>query len=286
MRSVMLMKSSELISVVMGVCYRRTETNLLKRAVESILQQTHQNLELLICENGSTQEAKNLLKQFACQDSRIRMIDGSGTSMLSEKLNRCIKAAKGNYIARQDDDDESRLDRLETQIAFLDNNPQYAFVGCNVNIEQDGVILGVRKLPFAPTVRNFLFVQPFIHPSLMFRRECLEKIKYYSESKYCYGCEDYDLLLHLYQCGFQGANLQQPYFTYHIPSKGLSNRTFLMRCNEVVVRWKRFKALGMLPQSIPYVIKPIMVGLIPINLLHKLKSMHCMTRVQKENKNE
>ena len=265
------MKPVELISVAMGVRYRRQGTQLLQRAVDSILHQTYANLEFLICENGSTEEAKALLARYAQEDRRIRLIDGSGATLLAEKLNRCIREAKGQWIARQDDDDWSRPDRLEKQLDFLEENPQYGFLGCWVKVEQDGEIVGIRSFPKSPEIKDFLFTQPFIHPTLMFRKQCLERIGGYTALAYCHGCEDYDLLLRLYQAGFRGANLPEPYFTYHIPSKGQSNRTATMRLNEAIVRWRRFRALGLLPGALPYVFKPVIVGLIPQKALYKMK---------------
>ena len=282
----MPMKQVELISVAMGVCFRRQGTQLLQRAVDSILQQTHADLELLICENGSTAEAKEFLAQYAREDSRIRLIDGAGAFLLGEKLNRCIRAAKGAWIARQDDDDWSRPDRLEKQLAFLKREIQYGFVGCWVELEQEGKIVGIRSFPQAPEARDFRFVQPIIHPTLVFRKECLETVGGYSESKHCHGCEDYDLLLRLYQAGFQGANLPKSYFIYHLPPRGRSNRTALMRLNEVIVRWERFRALDMLPGALPYVIKPVAVGLIPPGLLSKIKHRYYDAATQEANAHE
>lgn len=275
------MRPFELISVAMGVRYRREDLTLLCRAIESVLQQTHSNLEFLICENDSTQEAKALLAQYALQDSRIRLIDGSGTSLLSEKLNRCILAAKGRWIARQDDDDCSLPDRLARQVEFLHVNRQYAFVGCNVKIEQGDEVVGIRNFPMAPKIKDFLFVQPFIHPALLFRRDCLEAVECYSESRFCSGCEDYDLLLRLYQAGYTGANLSEPCFIYHTPPPGARTRSYSMRVNELVTRWNRFYALGLLPGALPYVIKPVVVGLIPQKLLYRIKNMHCIFTARK-----
>lgn len=278
----MPMKQVELISVAMGVCFRRQGTQLLQRAVDSILQQTHADLELLICENGSTAEAKEFLAQYAREDSRIRLIDGAGAFLLGEKLNRCIRAAKGAWIARQDDDDWSRPDRLEKQLDFLKREPRYGFVGCWVELEQDCEIVGVRSFPQAPEARDFRFVQPFIHPTLVFRKECLEAVGGYSEAKHCHGCEDYDLLLRLYQTGYRGANLPDPCFTYRLPPRGRSNRNASMRLNEVIVRWERFRSLGMLPGALPYVIKPVLVGLIPPVLLSRMKNLHQATAIREE----
>lgn len=280
------MRHSELISVVMGVRYRREDLSPLKRAVESILQQSYSDLEFLICENESTPEAKALLSEYVQMDSRVRLVDGSGATLLGEKLNRCISVANGNWIARQDDDDRSLPNRLARQMEFLHKNKQYAFVGCYVKIEQDGTIVGTRKFPQAPETKDFLFIQPFIHPTILFRKDCLDAAAGYSQSRFCSGCEDYDLLLRLYQAGYKGANLTEPCFIYHIPSPGVCTRSYSMRINEVVTRWNRFYALGLLPKALPYVVKPLIVGLIPQRMLSRLKKLHCISVVQEESTDE
>lgn len=280
------MQHSELVSVIMGVRYLRDDLSPLRRAIDSILQQSYSNLELLICENDSTDEAKSVLARYAQVDSRVHLIDGSGAFLLGEKLNRCIAAAKGKWIARQDDDDQSLPERLEKQLSFLQKHTQYAFVGCNVKVEQDTIIVGIRHFPSVPKIKDFLFVQPFIHPTLVFHRNCLKAVGGYSTSPYCHGCEDYDLLLRLYQAGYCGANLLQPYFIYHVPFSGSHTRSFSMRVNEVITRWKRFYSLGLLPGAVPYVVKPILVGLIPQRLLRKLKILHHATAIKKEDLNE
>ena len=67
-----------------------------------------------------------------------------------------------------------------------------------------------RILPEYPTVHDFLFVQPYLHPALLFRKEPLRVIGGYCTDRRCDGCEDYDLLLRLYQAGYVGSNLQEP----------------------------------------------------------------------------
>ena len=280
------MQHSELISVAMGVRYRRRELTPLRRSIESILRQSYSDLEFLICENESTDAAKALLQEYVQQDNRIRIIDGSGTTLLGEKLNRCLSVARGNWIARQDDDDYSLPDRLSLQMEFLKARRQYAFVGCSVKIEQEDAIVGVREFPTAPELKDFLFVQPFIHPTLLFRKDCLDAVKGYSQSQLCSGCEDYDLLLRLYQAGYKGANLPDCHFVYHIPSPSTCTRSYSMRINEMVTRWNRFHELGLLPGALPYVLKPVVVGLIPHRLLSKLKDLHRTTTIQKRSSDE
>lgn len=260
-----------LISVLMGVRYRREDLALLERSVRSVLDQSCADFELLICEQGSTDAARQRLRQFTQEDDRIRLLDGTGADSLAAKLNRCIRTAKGEYFARQDDDDYSDTMRFKLQLDYLRLHPEVAFAGSVARLEQDGKITGLRQLPVLPQVEDFLFTQPFLHPTLMFRADVFENGMRYCEDDRCDGCEDYDLLLRLYERGLTGANLQQPCFTYTIPPHGKSNRTWKMRCNEVRTRWVRFKSLRLLPDAAPYVVKPLVAGLVPAGLLETLK---------------
>jgi len=260
-----------LISVLMGVRYRRENLDLLKRSVDSILNQTCPDFELLVCESDSTPEAKQYLSSLAEVDTRVRLICGDGAISLAAKLNRCIEAARGEFFARQDDDDMSDPLRFQAQLDYLKKHPEICFVGSNARLEQDGVIVGVRRLPENPQVTDFLFVQPFLHPTLFFRKDVFSSGVRYCEEKRCEACEDYDLLLRLYEHGVVGANLQTLCFTYTLPPYGTTNRTWSMRWNEVRTRWMRFQSLGLLPKALPYVIKPLAVGLVPKRMLHTIK---------------
>lgn len=267
------MKEAPLVSVMMGVYYVRHDTLLLERSVCSMLNQSIQNLELLICDDGSSPDAVALMERLARQDERIRLIRTGDAYSLPRKLNVCLKAARGDWVARMDDDDYSHPERLEKQLAYLREHPGVGFVGCNVNLWRDGQLVGERDFPEQPTVRDFYFVQPFIHPTLLFRRKVLEAVHGYSEDEHCILCEDYDLLLRLYAAGYRGANLKERLFDYTVPATAKGSRKMSHRWNEAVTRYRRFRELGMLPWAWPYVLKPIVVGLVPEPLLKKLKQV-------------
>ena len=270
--SVTSMKKAEtpLISVIMGVRYQREDLSLLKRSISSILRQTYNNFEFLICENDSTNAAKLCLQNYRRQDGRIRLIFGSGADTLAEKLNRCLEEAKGDYIARMDDDDWSAPERLEKQMAALYKHHAKAFVGCNADLLRNGEVVGQRILPECPTERNFLFVQPYLHPTLLFRRKALDAVGGYCTDRRCDGCEDYDLLLRIYQAGLVGFNLQEPLLTYTLPDSGM-RKPYRYRWYEAQTRYVRFGSMGLLPKVWPYVLKPLIVGFIPARWLDKIK---------------
>lgn len=267
------MQSEGLISVVMGVYYHRETIDLLKRATHSILNQTYGDFELLIADDGSTDEARKYLEDCAARDKRIRLIRGVGRTDLATKLNACIRASKGEYIARMDDDDYSYPNRFLVQLEYLCAHPNIAFVGCNVEIYRLPMfnVIGIKEFPENPTIQDFYMTQPFIHPSLMFRRSALQVVGGYSENKHQRLCEDYDLLLRLYTTGLRGVNLQQALLAYSIPATAKGNRKMKHRWNEVCTRWCRFRDLDLLPWALPYVIKPIVVGCIPEIILKRIK---------------
>lgn len=267
-------QNESLVSVIMGVRYRLGNLEPLERAIQSILDQTYRHLELLICEYDSTESAKAWLTKLVQQDDRVCLFQGREPGLLSQNLNDCLTVAKGAYIARMDDDDFSCPERLARLVTYLEAHPKIAFVGCNADLYRSGVQVGRRTFPEYPSTQDFYMTQPFLHPALVFRREALDAVKWYSEDKHCVLCEDYDLLLRLYAKGFQGANLQEILMEYTLPATAKGNRTMGHRWNESVTRYRRFRDLKALPGALPWVVKPLIVGIMPENLLGKLKKQY------------
>lgn len=260
-----------LISVLMGVYYRDSDTTFLERSIRSMLGQTMTNIEVLLCDDGSSHEAQSFLKNLSKSDCRLKLIRGKGLYSLPEKLNACLAASCGELIARMDDDDFSHPQRLQRQVEYLQEHPEISFVGCNAALFRNGIQVGIRKFPAQPTIRDFYFTQPYLHPALMFRRDALLAVSGYSESKNCRLCEDYDLLLRLYEAGFQGANMEDILLDYSLPTTAKGNRRMNHRWNEAITRYRHFQTLHLLPAAFPWVIKPLIVGLLPERLLFQLK---------------
>ncbi|HWP50962.1 MAG TPA: glycosyltransferase [Clostridia bacterium] len=260
------------VSIVMGVRYQRSDTSLLERSVRSILAQSFTNFEFLICQNDSTSEAVALLNQLAAEDKRIRLIDGTGTDSLTKKLNRCIFQARGIWLARMDDDDVSYPDRFDHQIAFLQEHTNIAAVGCCVR-EIDDEMAHVRMLPPFPQLRDFRVTFPFVHPTLVLRRDAVEAVGGYSENTLQEGCDDYDLLLRMYGMGYRAANVQKVLLDYSVVSSQLSHRPYRLFYNEFRTRMAQFGALGLLPRWLIWAGKPLATGLLPRRLLYRIKRL-------------
>lgn len=113
------------------------------------------------------------------KDSRVKLISFKENKGLAAALNACIDVASGKYIARQDDDDISLPERFEKQTRYLENHSDTYFIGTDCELYSLGEgVYGERIMPETVDKRSFLFNSPFIHGSMMFRREVFDKERY------------------------------------------------------------------------------------------------------------
>lgn len=265
------MNSEILVTVVMGV-YNQHNREELDAAVRSIQNQTLREWELIICDDGSEGRAAEYLRYYENLEDRIRVIRHRENKGLAATLNTCIRQARGAYIARMDADDISCPTRLETEYRFLEQHPEYAFVGCNAQLIDENGIWGSRVMPEQPRNRDFLPYSPFIHPAVMVRREVYLKSGGYYVSRETWRCEDYELFMRLYAQGYRGYNIQENLFWYREDRMSYARRRFRYRVDEARIRHRNFKNLdvGRIPCFL-YTIRPILGGLIPRGLLMYLK---------------
>ena len=127
----------------MGIYNERDRSRVMK-AVESILDQTYDKFEFIICDDGSEQEFYDWLKQYCKKDTRIRLLRKTQNGGLAAALNACLAEAKGDYVARMDADDLSKPDRFERQLDFLTAHPEYALTGCGAELIDGEGIWGKR----------------------------------------------------------------------------------------------------------------------------------------------
>lgn len=183
----------------------------LVQAVDSILNQTFRDWELIIINDGSTDSSRQLLERI--DDNRIIIIDNEQNLGLIKTLNKGIDLCKGTYIARMDADDISLPDRLGKQVHFMDNNPDYIMCGTNaLVIDNDGEVTGkIRNLISNELLQiNLLFSNPFVHPSVIIREEVLKTNRFDDGYKHI---EDYELWCRIAKLG-KIANLENDLLLY------------------------------------------------------------------------
>ena len=260
------------VSIIMGIYKMINKRDIVKLAIDSILNQTYRNFEFIICDDGSNDGTYEMVQDLIKNDKRVILIKNNENKGLAYSLNHCLSMAKGKYIARMDADDISMPNRLEKQIKFLDEHFEYAIVGCNLLLINNKGIWGKRILAEKPIKKSFLFTSPFCHPAIVMRKEILDKVNNYKVEKITRRAEDYDLFMRIYANGYKGYNMQEFLYQFREDNDTYKRRAYKYRIDDVQVRYKGFKALGLMPKGFLYVIKPLIVGLIPSSILVKLRA--------------
>ena len=175
----MVKEKTPQITVLMSVynCER-----YLSEAIESILNQSFSDFEFLIINDGSTDNSRNIILSYA--DPRIRFFENEKNIGLTHSLNKGLRLATGQYIARMDADDVSMPKRLEKELTFLNQHHSVGLVGTYFNmINENGKVLNtVKPLSNERELKEKLLLEnQFGHGSVMFRRVCVEKVGFYRE---------------------------------------------------------------------------------------------------------
>ena len=142
--------------------------DFLADAIKSILAQSYQNFELILVNDGSKDNSLEIAKDFAKQDSRIRVISDGLNRKLPARLNQIIREAKGKYIARMDADDIMHPQRLQRQFEILENHPNIDVLGTNAYvIDENNLVFGIRYKNHVGLSK----VEHFIHPTIMGKKQ-------------------------------------------------------------------------------------------------------------------
>lgn len=248
------------VSVLMGV-YNCAET--VGQAIDSILAQSFSDYEFIVCDDGSTDGTYDKVAAYAESDPRVRLVSNGQNMGLSRTLNRCVDLARGRYLARMDGDDISLPDRFRKQVEFLDRNADYALCGTSFEFIDSQGYWGELFYPEFPTARSFLLRSPFAHPTIMMRAEAMRSLGGYRVGAGVGRSEDYDLFLRLYAAGLKGYNFQEILFRYREDRASFKKRKLRYTLTEAKVRANGYRKLGMMPWALPFVIKPLLVGMIP-----------------------
>lgn len=191
-------------------------------AIKSVLRQSFDDFELLAVNDGSTDGTVDVLREF--DDPRVRVLDRSENRGLISTLNEALSHARGEFVARQDADDESMPDRLRLQVAAFAANPSLGVVGGSLRLRSDhGTEAGTWSYPRTATGARWqvLFKTPTPHSAVMYRQRLVVDSGGYSED-YKYA-EDFELWSRLVLVA-DFANLPQPLVWYTLSADGVGRR--------------------------------------------------------------
>ena len=206
-----------LVSIILAT---RNRAHLIGRALQSVLDQTFQDWELIIIDDASQDKTEGTVKAWQAKDQRIFYFKNEIQSGIAKSSNKGLNIAKGKYIAIIDDDDYwATSEKLEKQVEFLEKNTDYVGVGGGlIIIDKDRKEISRVFKPETDEIihRKALFANPMANSTTAFRKDAAEKIGFYDESFKV--APDWDFWLKL---GLQGKLYNfQDYFTFYLMSEG------------------------------------------------------------------
>ncbi len=185
----------------------------IEKAIQSVFDQSFSDWELIVINDASTDETPNMIKKLSQQDSRVVYFRNEKNLGIQKSLNKGLREAKGEYIARIDDDDEW-LDKtkLQNQVEFLDKNPDYVLVGTDVVVVSES---GKELFRYLNPEKDFDIRQKilgrncFSHSSVVFKKQAALKAGLYPETQKTLHAEDYWFWLKL---GLEGKFRNLPFY--------------------------------------------------------------------------
>ncbi|MGK8802556.1 glycosyltransferase family 2 protein [Acinetobacter seifertii] len=199
-----------LITVLMPVY---NVEKFVEAAVHSIISQSYRKLQIIIIDDCSTDGTYNKILNLSRLDSRILLLKNNENLKIVKTLNKALNFAEGDYIARMDGDDICSIDRLEKQIKFLLDNPEYSLVGSSVRtIDEYDNVIGKQEMPnsWKKIQKTVKYSTPVLHIWLA-KRELYTQLGGYREIP---GAEDYDFILRMHSIGCKYTNLES--FDYSV----------------------------------------------------------------------
>jgi len=195
----------------------RNEERYLPAALDSLFRQTVRDWELVAVDDGSSDATGAILDAAAVSDPRVRVLHRPPVGLVAA-LNAGLNACRAAMVARMDGDDICHPRRLEKQTAFLDAHPEVTLAACQVTqVPRQQLSAGMRAyenwqnslLDHDQISRDLYVESPFVHPSVIYRREAVIAVGGYRDTGWP---EDYDLWLRLAQAGARFARLPEVLF--------------------------------------------------------------------------
>lgn len=206
-------------------------------AIESIIQQTYQNFELIVIDDCSTDQSYCIAKSYAKKDSRIRVYKNRENKKLPRSLNAGFHMASGDLLTWTSDDNILKPEMLETLVNVFKENPDIDFVYADIiPIDEYGNIMKTQYLN--GEIEDIYVFNPVL-ACFLYKKKIHEVLKGYDPKKYLY--EDYDFWLRAYEYGFKMFHLKKKLYFYRLHSGSL---TAQKRKEKAIIKLKRsFKHL-------------------------------------------
>lgn len=208
-----------LVSVIIPV-YNSEDT--IHDCLNSVINQSHSNLEILVVDDGSKDSSLKLLREFEKVDSRIQVLCNVKNTGLPQTLNDTIlNHSTGDLVARMDADDISHPLRIEKQLEYLQDNPEVGLLGTSFQVM--GLVQALDKRISLPELHDDIFADlkknKICHPSVLFKKDIFKKVGGYRN--FFVNSEDFDLWLRMSEVT-RVANHPESLIRYRLSNNGIS----------------------------------------------------------------
>lgn len=275
-----------LISVIMGI-YNCEAT--LRSAIDSIIGQTYDNWELILCDDASTDQTYCIAHEYTeMYPDKIILIRNEANENLAYSLNHCLVYSTGEYIARMDGDDISLPERFQIQKEFLDTHLEYDLVGTSmISFDGDNEIGIKAPPPHRPDKYYLRRNAPFAHATIMCRRIVYDRLNGYFVSKHTRRCEDIDFWFRFFEHGFNGYNLYNPLYKVRENYTAFKRRRFVYGIDVFRICFRGFKKLKYPLRYYICLVKPLIASSVPSFIMlkyHRMKDeQHTMKSYDRSN---
>jgi len=259
------------ISVIMAT-YNCCDT--VRDSIESIINQTYENWEFVICDDCSEDDTFSILNEYSSRyPGKFIITRNEVNSKLPFSLNRCIEKATGDYIARMDADDISEPERFAEQVKFLEEHPEYSVVGTDMARFDENGIYSYYHSVNNPDRFTLLYEVPFCHATIMMRAEVYRQLGGYTVSPRTVRGQDVDLWYRFFAHGFSGNNIHSALYRVREDESALKRRTFKSSIYASQTRWIGFHLLNYPVWRYYLVIQPIISALLPRKLKLEIRRL-------------
>lgn len=231
------------VSVIIGIynC-----ANTLQEALDSLYNQTFQDFEIILCDDGSVDNTYEVAKTNEASHDNIVLLRNERNLGLNVTLNKCLSTAKGEYIARMDGDDISISTRFEKEVQFLDSHPEFAIVSSPmIYFDEKGEFGRGKVKEGEPRKETLNYGAPFCHAPCMIRKQAYLDVDGYSVDSKLLRVEDYNLWMKLFARGYRGYNLGEHLYAMRDDRNAVRRRTVRARMNGIYAHWLAYKTLDL-----------------------------------------